>query len=724
MLNTTLGRLRAALGCLAALALAAAPVPAQSQTDLTTPTAWWYHTSASLQDVDARINQGFRLVDIEIVGTSPLTFAASYVQNTGAYAKGWWWYFDQTSAGVSALLTQNNARLIDIEPYDTANGLRYAAVMIANTGADFASAHGWQTALTYSGVVQWLNSNPTRRIIDIQPYTVGSEERYAFIWVNNSGSLQSPWWILLNATQNEVADVINQNQARLIDLERQPGSRFSAVFTPAGGRAWYYLYQVSSAELSRLTDQFASRIIDIERNFTLQGTRFDVILMQNANDLTIAANVAMRDQLPLAASSGFLLRQLGSTTNTLASVFEQRAFEPASLMKTAHHFTAMRRVFQGSDSLSNSVIEFTGLSGSCPTGSNPANRLLSNVLRDMMEVSSNTATEAIRARYGSATILSTCAAFGATGLALNHTLGCLCGQTRNQARLDDFAAIHNAVVNGNLGSQRANFYELMSNGQNFGMGSYNTQTSLNQVLSASSLSTVERQAFAAGLAFAHKGGSYTCNAGPEHHRSRGAYVRLPFRSGCNTNYREYFIGAWVNDAVTASSADNAVGIGLDTLYRDVLRAAVQSWENASCTPTAAYCSATPNSTGAVGLCSSTGSTYIVQNDLVLRASNLPLMSFGYLLVSESTGFTANPGGSAGNLCLGGGVGRYSNFVASTGTTGTLSRPFNVNSYPSPSGPVGPVQAGASLYFQWWHRDSSAAGTSTSNFTRGLRVTFI
>ncbi len=719
----SLGPLRPLVSSVLALSLVGFAA-AQADTDLTTPTGWWYHTSASLQDVDARINQGFRLVDIEVLGTNPLSFAASYVQNTGAYAKGWWWYFDQTSASVTSLLTQNNARLIDIEPYDTASGLRYAAVMIANTGNDFASAHGWQTAFTATGVSQWINSNPTRRIIDIQPYTVGSEERYAFVWVNNSGSLQSPWWILLNATQTQVSDVINQNQARLIDLERQPGTRFSAVFTPAGGRTWYYLYQITSGELARLTGQFASRIIDIERNSTLLGTRYDVVLLQNDNDLAIDTNIAMRDQLPLGASSGFLLRQLGSTTNTLAGVFEDETFEPASLMKTAHHFTAMRRVSQGFDSLSNSLTEFAGLNGSCPTGSNPSTRILSNVLRDMMESSSNTATEAIRARYGSATILATCAAFGANGLALNHTLGCLCGLPRNEARLDDFAAIHNAVVNGNLGTQRANFYDLMSNGQNFGMGTSSTLTTLNQELAASSLSSLERQAFTAGLAFAHKGGSYTCNAGPEHHRSRGAYVRIPFRSGCNTIFREYFIGAWVNDAVTGSSADNAVGIGLTSLYRDVLRDAIASWESASCTATAAYCSAAVNSTGTVGLCSSTGSTYIVANDLVLRASNLPLQSFGYLLVSESSGFVANPGGSAGNLCLGGAVGRYSNFVASTGSTGTLSRPFNVNSYPSPSGPVGPVQPGMSLYFQWWHRDSSATGTSTSNFTRGLRVTFI
>ncbi|WP_419190299.1 serine hydrolase [Saltatorellus ferox] len=699
---------------------------AQAQTDLTTPTAWWYQTSATPQEVSQRVTLGYRIVDLEVIDESPLTFAASFVHNSGAYAKGWSWYYDQTSLGVSLLLSQNNSRAIDIEPYETANGLRYAVVMIANTGADFSPSQGWQTGYTGADVGAWINSNPTRRIIDIQPYVVGGAQRYAFIWLSNTGVHHSPWWILINATTADISDVIQNQQARIIDLERHAGGRYSAVFTPADGKAWYYLYQISGSEVARLSEQLASRIIDIERSTSGLLVRYDVVLRQNDNDLAVATNVAMRDGLSLDVTSGFLLRELDSTPATLAGVNESRSFEPASLMKTAHHFTAMRRVALGADSLGAAVTENAGLNGSCPTGSNPVTRTLSAVLRDMMEVSSNTATEAIRARYGTSMIESTCAAFGATGVALNHTLGCLCGMTRNEIRLDDLSALHLAVANGILGTQRATFYDLMSNGTNFGMGVHNTSTTLAQELAASSLNTVERQAFSAGILLAHKGGSYACYS-PGHveeHRSRGAYVRLPFRSGCNTVYREYFIGAWVNDAVTGISADNATGAGIESLFRSVVREAIDSWESALCIPTAEYCTAAPNSTGNVGICSITGSTYIVQDNLTLRASNLPTMSFGYLLVSTTSGFSPGAGGSAGNLCLGGSIGRYSNFVASTGTTGTLARPFDQDGIPTPSGVPGSVQAGDTLYFQWWHRDSSPTGSPSSNFTRGVRVTFI
>ena len=71
-----------------------------------------------------------------------------------------------------------------------------------------------------------------------------------------------------------------------------------------------------------------------------------------------------------------------------------------------------------------------------------------------------------------------------------------------------------------------------------------------------------------------------------------------------------------------------------------------------------YCSANPNSTGATGSISATGSDQAGLNDLTLTAGDLPTNSFGFFLASQTQSQVANPGGSAGNLCLGGAIGRY------------------------------------------------------------------
>ena len=720
------------LAALAAFAIsftspAEASSPLDPQTDVVTQTNWAWYGNTTVQTIQNRISQGYRVVDIEVENASPLRMSASLVRNTGDYAKGWWWYYDATSAQVTSLLNQNGARAIDIEPYDTANGIRYAVVMIQNTGSDFATSHGWQFGFTFTNLVDWRAANPNRRIIDVQPYLIGGSRRYAFCWVANTGQTQSASWIYLNTTNDFIRDRLADNQARLIDLEPHDDTgRFSAIMVPRDGNLWAWFTNMQFADVSRLAGQYASRIIDIQRYATTSGaTRYAMVIRRNDNDLAVTTTAQMRNGLPFSATSGFMLREYQGADSTVAGVFENRVFEPASLIKTVHHFVANRRVRQNLDSFASPVSENTGTNGSCPNGSNPTTRSLGTVLRSMMEQSSNTATEAVRNRYGTNTIESIAASYGATDVELNHTIGCLCGQTRNELTLGDLASLHGAVIDGALGSVREDFYDRMSNGTNFGMGSFSTATVLTSELAASSLSAAERNAFLAGTYFAHKGGSYTCNFGGnvEEHRSRGAYVRFPVRSGCGTNYAEYFIGAWVNDADTAAQAANAVGVGIVTLFRDRLRAALATWEDANCNAFQNYCTAEFNSSGARGTIVATGTPYILENNLTMRGASMPAGSFASIIFGDTAAFVPNPGGSAGNLCVGGAIGRLFGSLGTTSATGTLTYGINNRTLSTSAG--GPFQLipGDRLMFQWWFRDFDPAGP-TSNFTNAVQVTFI
>ena len=82
----------------------------------------------------------------------------------------------------------------------------------------------------------------------------------------------------------------------------------------------------------------------------------------------------------------------------------------------------------------------------------------------------------------------------------------------------------------------------------------------------------------------------------------------------------------------------------------------------------------------------------------------------------------NPGGSAGNICLGGSVGRaVGGAILNTGATGSITAVANLTAMPQPTGPVA-VAAGETWSFQAWHRDA-VGGMTTSNFTNGLEITF-
>jgi hypothetical protein len=131
-----------------------------------------------------------------------------------------------------------------------------------------------------------------------------------------------------------------------------------------------------------------------------------------------------------------------------------------------------------------------------------------------------------------------------------------------------------------------------------------------------------------------------------------------------------------------------------------------------------YCQANVNSTGTTSSISATGSDAVSDNNLTLQMSDVPMNQFGYFLNGLAQGFVPNPGGSAGNLCIGGAIGRHSAQVGNSGSSGSIVVGIDLTALPRPSGGPVAAQAGETWYFQGWFRDSA-----TSNFTDGLAITF-
>lgn len=136
----------------------------------------------------------------------------------------------------------------------------------------------------------------------------------------------------------------------------------------------------------------------------------------------------------------------------------------------------------------------------------------------------------------------------------------------------------------------------------------------------------------------------------------------------------------------------------------------------------ASCVGQPNSTGAPGRLYVEGSQILIANDVVLAAEGLRPGSFGFFLASLTPGFTQGPGGSQGDLCLGGAIGRFvaPGQVLATGPTGRFSLPIDLGRLPTPTG-VTAALSFQTWYFQAWHRDTNPG--ATSNFTAASMVTF-
>lgn len=128
---------------------------------------------------------------------------------------------------------------------------------------------------------------------------------------------------------------------------------------------------------------------------------------------------------------------------------------------------------------------------------------------------------------------------------------------------------------------------------------------------------------------------------------------------------------------------------------------------------------TPNSTGAIGHISASGSTAVSDNDFTLIATSLPVNQFGIFIVSRDQGFLTSPG--SGILCLSGTIGRFiaPGQIQQSDMTGRFELAVDLNAIPE-GGVLSSVVAGETWNFQTWHRDSISGG---SGFTDGLEVLF-
>lgn len=138
-----------------------------------------------------------------------------------------------------------------------------------------------------------------------------------------------------------------------------------------------------------------------------------------------------------------------------------------------------------------------------------------------------------------------------------------------------------------------------------------------------------------------------------------------------------------------------------------------------------FCSASPNSTGQSSNLDAFGSPQVNVFGLSLEVSALPADVTCMVIVSQDQGFTPNAGGSAGNLCLGGSIGRYNRpgELFATNALGEANFIANRNAEINVPGNFGPLMAGDTWHFQVWHRDV-VTGAATSNFTNGLTVLFL
>lgn len=578
------------------------------------PTGWWSYTNVSEQFVTDRLNEhDARLTDIEVYDAAAGTYTVVMVSDTGAYAvPGWWWYPSLTFAEVGQKINQHTGRLIDIDPYVVNGQVRYAVVMVSNTGSA-ARAWWWSSGVTSTAVGDLLAANkpnvgdPVKRLIDLETHHVGGTKVYSAIYVANTGSDAKSWQWWLNQSAASVKQKVNDFGGRITNLERQADGTYNFIQVHNSGTdekaSWAHFGLTSLSQALDVAAQHGARVFDIDTYVVSGARRYDALMIDNASAETrrladlIAPAYTDADGLP-TANFGFYLKRVGGSQSTGLRTGLQ--FEPASAIKAVHNLTTMRSVRNG-ESLNSSFTYYNypnspfnaNTKDACPIPSDEvvANRVTSTLdfgKDNMMSISDNRTTRGIVLRYGLAAVQGAANTAGMTSTTIGQDqIGCaFLGGKRNFTTLVDMGRLYEGVEDGTLlgsGQFRTEFYQPMNNGVGGTLAAIVTAEA-----NAQGKGAVAAQ-FIALMRNHFKGGSYNvpcdqvgCSNGWIYIRTNAGRMALPVKSGGVVGERVFVYGAFVDNQFVCSGCstatlDNAVATINAELFRAEIRSALLTW---------------------------------------------------------------------------------------------------------------------------------------------------
>jgi len=241
---------------------------AADDSENSTPTAWWLYTGQSYNDIIQKVQTlKARITDISPDNPSGNSFTVTYVGETGAFAKQWWWYVGIDAPTLQKNLTTNKARLISLKAYDTGGGnLRFAVAMIANSGAD--NKAWWYYYGKSTADITNLTKANNARLTALQSYTSNGQTLYTCIMIANTGADNKGWWWYFNETPQTIGNSVSTNQARVIDLTPSAtGGRFNAVLESCAGGCpgWWWYYGLDGADTLSKAEDNGARVMTAAR---------------------------------------------------------------------------------------------------------------------------------------------------------------------------------------------------------------------------------------------------------------------------------------------------------------------------------------------------------------------------------------------------------------------------------------------------------------------------
>ena len=541
-------------------------------------TSEWLHLSnLTLEEVITRLPDGWRLSEIDVVNESPLRLSVIMVPNLGENETAWWWYVGLNARELTDLINTHQARLLDIDAYVVDGALRFAVIMVENTGL---GGRAWWYGYGTIEMISSLASENNARIVELDDYVMNGQQLYAAIMLDNSSANQRAWWHYYNLSIDDAISYAMTNRARIVSLVGLSSGNVSVVMEQSPGRWWAYA-SLSSVELSELTRRNGARLIDM-KSYQVNGQNYyTAALVNHLNGPGERLSLSLRQNVN-GGQLGAYLKRIGG--QVLIDYNADQIFEPASSIKSLHLLTAMRRFQAGTLSL-NELIPFCGeiTGNSCPVSYDdcvaPEQRSMSSLARDMMVDSSNTATQAFRDYLSEAEINQVARDVGMLSTLTQHRIGCGSdpqgdfglNTAHNQLTLRDIGILFESVASGEAlsGNARDQFWLAMLSANSI------FTNVIDEEGAAMGLSEERISLFKQRISGVVKGGGYDSIG--KFYRSATGLVRVPFKCGDQIEHHEYVFGTFIDSADGFNGSEVSIWTSCAEVLRDEIREALSTW---------------------------------------------------------------------------------------------------------------------------------------------------
>ncbi|MFF3313689.1 serine hydrolase [Streptomyces sp. NPDC002952] len=376
-----------------------------------------------------------RVIDIE--PESDGRFTAQLVQNSGVFKRALSgsasWTYGETYSSMMLKFIKENKRPVDVERYvDSTGAVKFAAAMVENVG----DAKRTFTVVTNKTPAEITSAQSTfqGKVVDLDP--VGSG-RYNAVLVKNTGVDATGGSWFTNQSPQQLKNLVKSGW-RFVSLEPDAPNTFAVVAEPAnmnGGGEWWNLVNATDQEIQDLQAQTGARALQVRhyKNAYNQPRATAVFI----DDQTKQVGQIRSDMAKVAEGNpyGIYLKQVDGPV--LVDLNSQRVHDPASAAKVLVHLTEAMRIRENKDAYSNSMKYYVNPSApddgeicaygddGTPILSNPVDAPVFTTAKAMMKASDNRATDAMLDRVGGlAAVNATAAKLGMTKTKYEIRLGC------------------------------------------------------------------------------------------------------------------------------------------------------------------------------------------------------------------------------------------------------------------------------------------------------------